>query len=479
MNCLCALVLPVFAPAASWAADAANAQSYALRIPVLAAPDASLQRLVLPASAMVKLQTTGYNDIRIFNAQGQAVPMALTALALARQADNQEVVLKASPILGASNALDGSSGGVSSLEGLSLRIEEQQGKRVVQINTANAGATGIKPAQTVFGALLDARAISTPVVAMALDVDLPNAQPITFRVQASKDLKVWRPLADTVLYRADGAAGSADLGSAKLELNFADIKDCYLRITWSDAAGQLAPVTLRGATLTTSRATSIKPRVTATMALAESALTSPHELSFSLPFAAPVAALKIRPQGVNVLIPVRVLGRNASGQAWTYLGSTVLYNMMVAGKLQSSGALELPGTSFREMKIEADKKTPGFSGLPEIMLEFGSVQVVFLTSGPGPFTLAVGLANAASAYLPIQSLMPGYQNAQENTLPLARTDEAAAVATGVMVPAQITSDRPSTRSLVLWGVLLAGALVLGLMAWTLLRQTKKPSTQGG
>ena len=149
-----------------WAADANKPASYAVRLPITAAPDAPLQRLQLPVQALVQLQSSGYNDVRIFNAQGQPVPMALSAVATS-PAERGRVLLAAFPILGSEST--------PMLDGLQLRIEERQGKRVVQINTGKGAAS--PAAQKVLGALLDARDVKTPVVAIALDVDIPTAKP--------------------------------------------------------------------------------------------------------------------------------------------------------------------------------------------------------------------------------------------------------------------------------------------------------------
>jgi hypothetical protein len=454
---------------ATWA-DANKASAYALRAPLSAVADAPLQRLVLPAEALVRLQTSNYSDVRIFNAQGQSVPIALAQVAALTQTQQAQVKLSAYPILGAAD--------VSMLgnEGVSLRIEERQGKRVVQVDTSSAKAKA--SAKNIVGVLLDARAVKAPVLSITLDADLPVAQPITFDVQASKDLKSWRSLADTVLYRAaDTASPSSELGTQRMTLAFSDLKDHYLRITWQGATDTATPITVRGATLNTSQSTSSPQRISAQ--IATPALTSAHELSFALPFATPLAALKIKAPGANVLIPVRVLGRNDRNQAWALLASTVLYNLTTNGKEQANTAIELAGSAYsatyKEVKIEADKKTAGFSAAPEVSAVFEPTQVIFLASGAAPFTLVAGLSDAVSAYLPLSSLIPGYQNGQENTLPLARAEVTAAVANAPAITAQSPTNTPPTRSLVLWGVLLAGVVLLGLMAWALMKQTKNTS----
>ena len=434
------------------AADANSPAAYALRLPITLAIDAPLQRLQLPAQALVQLQSSGYSDVRIFNAQGQPVPMALSRVAT-NPAQRGLVVLNAFPILG--------SQATTALDGLQLRIEERQGKRVVQLATSKDAAS--PTTQNVLGALFDAREVKTPVVAIALDVDLPPAQPITFNVQASKDLKNWRPLADTVLFKTDAAS----LGVSTIVLPPQDVTGHYLRVTWRDDNAQLAGVTLRTATLTTAVAGSFITRVV--VAVAPPVLDSPHEFSFRLPFATPVAALRIEPAGSNMLAPVRVLGRNTRDQPWITLASTVVYKLTSGGKTQINDSIELSGAATREIKIEADKKTPGFSAVPEVSVLFDPVQLVFFAGGEGPFTLAVGATSVASAYLPLPSLMPGYQPDQENKLPLANPETSG---TNMVVIATNSADGSiPTRSLVLWGVLMAGALALATMAWALTKQS--------
>lgn len=479
---LAAAALALSAGATHAAADANSPAAYAIRIPVTLAGDAPLQRVMLPAEVLVRLQSPGYADVRLFNGAGQPVPMALAGVAAA-SAQEESVVLPAYPILGGAGTA-----GSAGLEGLSLRIEEQQGRRVVQIDTtatpSTTGTASPAGAQTVRGALLDARSVQLPVARMALDADLPAGQPVTFTVQTSRDLKNWQLLAETVLYRANAAAtttpsaGPGRLGNEQIDLQRADLKDHYLRVTWGDAA-----VTFRGATLVTSRGMGPRERVSAIMAVPPLG-NNPRELVFALPFATPVAALKVTPQGNNVLVPVRVLGRNHREQPWSHLASATVYRMSTGGKEQTNAPVELGGASVREVKIEADAKSAGFAAAPDIALQFEPAQLVFLASGQGPFTLAAGLPGAsaaASAFLPLASLVPGYQPTQENTLPVALAEVGRADITGgkpaggPLVAAAAASDGLSTRSWVLWAVLLAGVGALGLMAWLLMRQTKQVS----
>lgn len=443
-------------PLAAWsAADPNQPQSYALHLPLRFSSAASLQRVRLSAQVLVNLQSNGLSDLRIFNGQGQPLSMAWSGSASLGQTENRKLVLPSLPIMGAPDA--------KNILGSSLRIEEQHGQRTVQIDTSEAAAG--QPPAIVLGAILDTRAVADPVVDLALNVDLPDSRPITFTLQSSTDLKDWQPLAETVLYRA--AASASSLGADHVALPGASLKGHYVRVSWNDAGDPRTPVTMHSATLTTARGVSSASRVSA--ALTGVQRVNAYELRFGLPFATPLAALKITAAGDSVLIPVRVLGRNDSGQPWTALASGVIYRLQSAGKVQQSEAFALPPETFREIKIEADRNSSGFSTTPQITLEFEPMQVVALVSGPPPFTLAAGLANATSLFLPMQSLLPGYAADQENSLPLATLDSAAAV-----VAATASSEGMASRHLGLWGVLLAAVLALGAMAWVLLKQNNKP-----
>ncbi len=85
------------------------------------------------------LQSPAYADLRIFNAAGQPVPMALASVPTPTSTQEHSVKLPAYPILGAEGAA------AAGLEGLSLRIEERQGKRVVQLNTGGTTASTAAP----------------------------------------------------------------------------------------------------------------------------------------------------------------------------------------------------------------------------------------------------------------------------------------------------------------------------------------------
>jgi hypothetical protein len=75
-------------------------------------------------------------------------------------------------------------------------------------------------------------------------------------------------------------------------------------------------------------------------------------------------------------------------------------------------------------------------------------------------------------------VIPGYVDGNETKLAQATVDTINAVAIPSAPPSTITAIKekvgaPSERSLVLWGVLIVGVLLLGGLAWSLLRSTPR------
>jgi hypothetical protein len=420
-------------------------------------PNASIQRLALPARVLARLQSTDANDLRVFNAQGQALATALHAPA-PPQAEREQKRLSAYPIVGANPAS-------TAAPGVSLRIEQGATTRVIQVDAA--GAPVAADGTQILAALIDTRSLVGSVVAVDLEADFPANTPVAFSLYTSRDLRDWQPLADAVVFRSDDATLAVP---ARVELGGRSLAGQYLRVSW-----QAKGIAVRGASLVTERAGERVPRAVASLGAVP---MGSHTLSFALPFATPIAALRITPVGDSALVPLRIFGRQESTLAWLPIASGVVYRLNTDGKLQSNDFIDVGGASVRELMIVADAKTPGFTAPPEIKVEFEPLQLVFVASGAGPFTLAAGLKAAPSAHLPIQSLIPGYSRGAEDKLPFAQLQDAAnAVAVSppsAAVPTVVAPAGDPKHRWILWGVLLLGVAALGGMVWMLSKQLKKP-----
>lgn len=459
------LALTAFQPALA-AADAPD--QYAARWPLQLPAGAGLVRLPLPAEVLTQLQTADLRDLRVFNGAGQPVPLALDRSSPeTRVPAPPPIALPALPILA-----DAQPGTATAGNNLSLRIEDGPGGRVVRLDTPPAGAGA--PAATLVGALIDTREQKAALQAIELDADWPAARPFAFRLHTSSDLRHWQPLGDVTAYR--GADGTMT-APARVELHGDVLQGRYLRVTWDRAAAPDA-VQLRGVRLLPVPPVATPPRIAVPLALPAGAAGDPHAIEWRLPFATPVAALDIRLEGSHALVPVRLLARQQREQPWTPLARHVVFHLTQDGQEQRSPPLELgPHGAWRDWRLEADAATPGFTTPPQLTAWLAPAQLVFVASGGPPFTLAAGRADAAGTYLPLPSLIPGYEPGAQGRLPAAILAGAApAVATPTAAPVATIAPggQRDLRQWTLWAVLVAGVLALGGMAWALMRQLGKP-----
>lgn len=419
----------------------ADPSGYAVRLAVTPAPGGSVQRIDLPAEALAALRSPNRADIRVFDVAGTPLSMAITGPAGGRAALDT-IRLAAFPIVGPAGAL--------AAEDAELRIEQRDGDRVV---TVVQGPAGSAKAVTL-GALFDTRAIAAQAHSLRLDAVLPPQQPVNFSVEISDDLADWIPVGGKILYRREaGQAGT--LGPEAIPLDDITLKDRYLRVTWTSPQRLLAPVELRAALVGVSRRLDADERPA--IATSPPRRIDAHDIRFALPRPAILAGVTITPTAGEMLVPVRLFGRNAPDQSWTHIG---------AGSLRagSDAPIDLAGAAFSDYRIEADRRTPGFTAVPKLELLFEPARLAVLFDGKPPYTLATGAAQAESRYLAIGELIPGYRLGAEDRLPVAVVGGSA---TPLLTLADADERLFSPRKALLWGLLLLGVAALGFMVWRL------------
>lgn len=415
---IAALLLVAAAPAGSDREPC----GYAVRLRVTPAPGGGVQRVTLPAAAIVALRTRDGSDVRVFDARGRPVPIARIAPATQVRRDT----LVALPILGGRETRMGAR--------VSVRLDERGRARVAEVESGDPAKDDV----ATLGALLDARRVRGTAERLDLDAAIPAGQPVRFAVEGSRDLDRWRPLGERIFYRAPGDAAV----SAQLPLGSASLDRDYLRVTWRTVTALIAPVTVRTAVLVSS---GTEARIT--VAARAPALVDDHALEFVAP-ASPLTSLRILPPGNDGAIAVRILGRDEAEQPWTPLAS---------GVASAGGpAMELPA-SPRVFRIEADRRGSGFSATPSLELGFAPRAMAFAAAGQAPFVLAAGRGGAEGMFTPLDALTTTRDLAE------ARVDAGPTIAT--LALSATDESRRSRRQAALWIVLLAAVALLGGLVW--------------
>ena len=465
-----ALLLTLNAAPTAQAAPAADSPaSYATHWPLQLPADASLIRLPLTAEVLTQAQTADLRDLRVFDAAGRPLPLALDRFGPETRAPAPTaapITLPALPIVG--EPQPGKASG-----GMALRIEENADGRVVRLDLPPTGAAPQEaPANAaagpLAGVLVDSRAQAAALQAIELDATWPPARPFSFRLDASADLRDWQPLGEVTVYRS-GDGDKAVTTPARIELAGVSLQGRYLRVTWDAAPGA---VQVSAAHLLPVAAQTAPARLAVPLALPDAG-RDPRALEWRLPFATPVVALDIRAADPATLVPVRLLVRQQREQPWTPLARHVVFKLTQDGRTQHNPTLELGQSGvWREWRLEAEASSPGFPVAPQITAWLAPAQLVFMAGGQPPYTLAAGRADAPAAALPLASLIPGYEPGAQARLPAA-TLIASPAAAAVPVSATAVSAQHDPRQWTLWAVLLAAVLALSGMAWALVRQLNK------
>ena len=156
----CLAALAAIASISATAADSPDA--YRIHLAVRPVPGTSVQRIALPGPVLAALQRGDLGDLRVFDANGRSMPIALAPSGPPARVQRR-AVFAAYPILGSPGALR--------ITGLSLTFDGDRGARLVGAD--GAVADGGAQSATVLGVLLDTRKVTAPATGLQLDADLP------------------------------------------------------------------------------------------------------------------------------------------------------------------------------------------------------------------------------------------------------------------------------------------------------------------
>lgn len=455
-----ALLAAMLMAGAACAADDPKPADFAWRGTLETPANASLVRVALPADALVRLQSSQANDVRVFDASGKPVPFAF-----AQPVGQPTPARQATASFGAVPMYSAQAGGKPPRGAMQVRVQDGSSQRSVWVQVAGTeaptGDTGKLPS-----ALFDTRASKQTISAITVKAALKPNAPTRVTLSASKDLTQWThvPLNGS-LYRFDGE-GAPRNDTLELQEPL-KLEGRYLRLDWYGQDG----VSVESIAGLVAPATPPTPPVKA--ALPPPRADGASALEWELGFKTPIGTLQLVAQQQNVLVPVRVLGRSQAGEPWRQLGHTVVYRLNGSDGANINPTLALHSPAPRWLRVEATHgmRLEGIGLSAEVAFE--PVDAVFVAGGSGPYQLAAGAKEIASAALPL-SMIAGAVSGKIDTLPAAKvvksesTAPAAPGAFAQMLPAGV-----DTRAAMLWGVLILGVLLLGGVAWSLMRNLGK------
>lgn len=433
----------------------------ALQVPA----DAPLLRAELPPAALGALQSRSYNDIRVFDAQAQALPFALLPPPASSAQETTGPSVPALPLLQPRSA-----GGSSMVARVDVH---SSGKGVVQhmqvqwdSAPASADGTGLQ------AAVFDLRKLTGRVSALDVTLQLPDNTPVHLQASLSKTLQQWQSLPTTgPLYQFQGANAPRN---TRLQFTSPQaVQDHFLLLQWPANAGV--------------QVQSVQPRTVSEApapAVVEVGLPQGEPapggkgLEWTLPPGAQTLSVQWSLPQPNQLRTLSLQGRRASttgssAPAWEPLGTVVVYHLVQNGEVRRNPPHALPPGDWHTLRLTdwPSGNTPPVDAL-QAKLQLQPVSLAFLANGQGPYTLAVGRADTPAAALPVATLSNAAATAP-TSWPLATVGGSVSVPS---MQAKRFTDRwryffedSKARTGFLWLVLVGAVLALGSVALKLLR----------
>ena len=432
---------------------------FAARFEITTTSAEPFQRVPLGPEVFRYSQSAQLNDLRVFNAGGEALPFALRRPN--ERSASQETAQKvaAYPVAAAVHAAALGGG----------RMEIRQDATGISVVIEGQDIAPRPAAQTRVDAyLLDTRAIKKRALGLELDADFDNAKLVPISVEASSDLKSWRWLATAEpVFRLD----NGDTRATRTTVRFAEagsVENQFLRIIWSNTAR----FSLHAAFLKTIVADSAPLVPDVAVAVEAPGTFDGRRAEWTVPTPVTLTQFEVRLAEPNTLVPVKIFGRKRVGEPWLAVGRGVIYRIAWEGGERLSPPLAIRSGSYQALKIEVDGAAGSLGAKPPAaMLRFAPREMVFLARGPAPFTLATGHSSASAGQLPLNRLIPGYKADAELAFPPAALANPVINDNLLAKPAKTVWGIDSRR-LVLWVILIAAVLLLSGYAVSLLRKLK-------
>ena len=417
------ILLLLLAPFSAQAATPMDfARGYLLETQV----DFALQRLELPFEVYNASVRADLGDLRVFNAEGAEVPMHLRRIQ-APPAAAQEAPLPLFRV----------AGGAEGVQDYDFRM---------QVRTSDHGAVletrmSALPSGTDQALLLDASAVTEDLSALRFEAGNSSSAFLRVEVRGSDDLYSWRPAGSAVLAFMEHPNGR--ILQDRIMLHGQRWK-YYLLTGKADLSLLVEAHALK---------VGGGPDSTRRFAPLTGELVEDGTYEYALPPALPVDVLDLG-DVENAVLGVKVLAPVKDG--WRTVAAGALFRLTVDGQSLAGPGLALHGPHDRLRIVMQGAPVPMRVGwLPH--------ELVFMPQGPGPFTLAVG-SHSAKRGPDMLAAMLG-----DKKIGTLRPGTAVIAAPVVLGGEDRLLPEPNHAGFVLWAVLGLGVVLLGFMAWQLVR----------
>ena len=439
------VLLTVCAPPV-WSADlTVDDFAYGIKIDV---PDAAaIVAMSLPEQVYARTYRTDWGDLRVFNANGEAVPHMI------RYAQTQaaEAPWRALPFFPLPEAVNPEAGGYrvfvrTGPDGAVVRVDPQ----AVQMTS--------EPARTF---LIDLSRWHGRLAQLRLEWQPGETNLMaTLAVDASDDLVAWTSIQQRTVIADIQYGGRRLLGNT---ITLQPSGKRYLRLRQLDSGPAVPLFHIDGRVQPEGR-TPIRVFLKID---GRPVPDSPGVFEYRSAVCLPGGSGRppLRPGQQHGGCAVRIAQRSPSNLDPAIQGSVLPDRCGSLPDQRSPGRADLHGPHWR-LTVDASDSTIG-SAVPRLEIGYRPHDLFFVARGSGPFTLAYGSALAEPLEVNVAALFDGIGRQRENGLERWVMPPGPPIVLG---GPQRLSPLPKPlpmRRIVLWSILVAGVLVVAVMAWRL------------
>ena len=390
------------------------------------AADGGAYSVALPLAVYEQLTRADLADLRVFNGAGEVVANALRR---PDPADDRREMRRDLPFFPLATT------DRPARDDLSLRVRRDRDGTVLTVDAGRANAT------TPTTYLVDASRLETGLDALELRWEGSGQALCTVQVSQSSDLARWTAAAPPAVL-ADLQADGQTISSRRIPLH--GRVPAYLRLDTPAAVNSRGPE---------------------------------RQLEFTLPARVTVRSVQLLLPAAAGAVQATVLSRPTEIAPWRTVHTGLFYDLNLQGKRLLNDPVVCAPTTDRYWQVRLHADHGGAAAAGRLGLEVGwqPDQVIFVGRGPGPYTLAFASRRLDPQTGSDDGLLLGALDATRSTA-LIRPIEPGPIrelgGEAALRPPLVAS----WTTLVLWAVLVAGVALLGLMARSLLSETRKPQS---
>jgi hypothetical protein len=311
--------------------------------------------------------------------------------------------------------------------------------------------------------------VSQPVRAIRLNWrSVDQASEATISLKTSEDLAQWRTLMPNATLLS-ATSGEQSLQRARIPLP--EQRYQFLRIE-TGASGPLPLIE----SVTIERMVAPDP-VPPTWVEIQAMPPEPKDTAtafwFNAARRAPVHSAEVRLPAANMALGILLQSRDDAAQGWRTRWRGEVFALASDSAQRGQTVVQFEPTTDRYWRLEVQRGAETLRGLsPSLLLGYRPARLRFLAQGAGPYQLAYGSARVERQRPGCDSLLAGLSSGERSRMS-GQAEPAGAPLRSNLDALEPPPKPTPLRQLLLWGVLIAGALLVAAMALSLLKKLRQ------